>query len=559
MRFIRRRLVAIAVVAFIVIFGQIGLANTIAKNHELIKPSITITKEFKDIPYNPDSYGQHKNITDNPQRPINDITINQFAWKVFIALNWPVDCQGNALESTDPLSGKKYPKIIGQAPEAPRRWERYPSPKNVFLPNGATPPSLDTLPEIEQCLKDGTGSEIEYKQDLRLTETGELVTEGEFSEYKIANRKDLLDGNGELKSELNINGKTEIISLKSIDAANKIPLVDKQGNYVINEIRLNPVEFKQIVDNKWFDASNLSGFNNLNKEAQSFKLVCSSASNLTKEDSDKYCDKYEAEGAIEIKAVWRVFDERNTEQEKARYYRTKRKIVSEKGEILEEQAELGLIGFHIMHKTSSRSWIWSTFEHIDNAPPCDAQKNTEYALYNDEDKNKQENVPYVKLPYLWYSSKDQPKAVTTQVSQGSAIKAQVPSKICRANPISNLSKEQNKEWQKSLKDIAESSVWQYYQLIGNEWLLHPEIPYSNKADGKEVRRREITPVSPPLTNVALEPYAQGVSCIVCHTSARLPVKDSFCKLNGDPRNCADFSFLMDNAKSSGQISVEPNQ
>src|SRR4029078_5793422 len=135
-----------------------------------------------------------------------------------------------------------------------------------------------------------------------------------------------------------------------------------------------------------------------------FQLVCSSASKSTKDFSNKYCDKYEAEGAIEIKAVWRVFDGRNTEQEKARYYLTKRKIVGKKGEILEDQAELGLIGFHIMHKTSKLSWIWSTFEHIDNAPPCDDQKTTpkkttRYTLYNKECNTENCNQPYVKPPY----------------------------------------------------------------------------------------------------------------------------------------------------------------
>ncbi|MFB2916922.1 hypothetical protein [Aerosakkonema funiforme] len=561
MRFIRRRLVAILVVASIVIFGEIALGNTIAKNQELIEPPVKITEAFKNIPYNPDS-SQEKNISRNPDPSISDEpkAINDFAWKDFIALNWPVDCQGKPLYSTDPLSGQKYPKIIGQAPEAPRRWELYPSPKDVFGLNAETPPSLDKLPEVDRCLNDRAGSEIQYNQNLRLTEAEELVTEKESSEYKIASIVGLLDGNGELKSELNINGNPVKISLSSIDAANKIPLVDRQGNYVINEIRLNPVEFKQIVEKKWFDASNLLDLKNSYDGKKLFQLVCSSGSTLTKEDSDKYCDTYKDEGAIEIKAVWRVFDERNTEEEKARYYRTERKIVSEKGEILEEQAELGLIGFHIMHKTSSRGWIWSTFEHIDNAPPCDVQKTKQYTLYNNEcnTKNCKENEPYVKPPYLWDISNKEPKAVTIEVSEGTAVKDQVSSQICRANPISNLATKQNKEWQKSLIAIAESSVWQYYQLIGTQWLLHPEIPYSNQADGKDLRRRQITPNSQPLTNVALEPYAQGVSCIVCHTSARLWKTGDFCELNKDPRNCADFSFLMDNAKSSKQITINQN-
>lgn len=334
--------------------------------------------------------------------------------------------------------------------------------------------------------------------------------------------------------------------------------MDRQGNYVINEIRLNPVEFKQIVEKKWYDATNLLSFND--STTKLFQLVCSDGIKTT--TNQKYCDKYEAEGAIEVKAVWRVFDGRNTEQEKARYYTTKRKIVSKEGEILKEQAELGLIGFHIMHKTSNRGWVWSTFEHIDNAPPCDAQKTTPYTLYNNECNtgNCKENEPYVKPPYLWDTSNEEPTAVTLEVSQGIAVKDQVPSQICRASSISKSATDRNKLWQNSLRAIAESSVWQYYQLIGTQWLQHPELPYSQMTGF----RRNITSRKPPLTNVALEPYAQGVSCIICHTSASLPGEGSSCQLMArqDEKDkikaCADFSFLMDNAQSSQQPSAQPN-
>jgi len=212
MRFIRRRLVVILVIASIVILGEVALGNAIAKNKELMQPPIKITVAFKDILYNPDS-SQEKNIPKNPNAPSDEKEINEFAWKVFVALNWPVDCQGKSLYYTDPLSlgepKNKYPKLIGQAPEAPRRWELYPSPKDVFRQNGATPLSPDKLPEDDRCLNDRTGSEIEYKQNLRLTEAGELVRKEESTEYKIASRKDLLDGYGELKSELDsvLDGK----------------------------------------------------------------------------------------------------------------------------------------------------------------------------------------------------------------------------------------------------------------------------------------------------------------------------------------------------------------
>lgn len=546
MRFIRRRLVAILVIASIVIFGELALASVMQRNQELIQPPIKITQAFKEIAYNPDFTKDENVVPVNPNSQ-EEQAINEFAWRVFIALNWPVDCQGKTLSSIE-RPGEK--KLIGQAPENPRTWELYPSPQDVFLPKGAEPPPLNNVPEDDRCLNDRAGSEIEYKQSLRLTETGELAGEQEFREVETAMRTDLLDGYGELKSEVDsvpgIKGKPVKISLSDIDAANQIPLVDSQGNYVVHEIRINPIEYNQIMDNKWYDATQLAALANSNKQ---FRLLCSKG--MKTRTNSKFCDKYEAEGAIEIKTVWRVFDERNSTEEKARYYTTSRKIVDRKGKFL-EQAELGLIGFHIMQKTSIRGWIWSTFEHIDNAPSCNDRAKP-YTLYNNECKTGkcQQNKPYVKPPYFWHITNGEPKAVTLEEI---AIKDQTPSQICRANLISKSAMDENQEWQKSLRSIERSSVWQYYQLIGTQWLRNPEIPYSNQ----EVNRREITPAHIPLTNVALEPYAQGVSCIVCHTAARLPIPGKFCQLNGDAKNCADFSFLMDNARSSRQIPIQPN-
>lgn len=118
-----------------------------------------------------------------------------------------------------------------------------------------------------------------------------------------------------------------------------------------------------------------------------------------------------------------------------------------------------------------------------------------------------------------------------------------------------------------MRAIDKSSVWQYYQLIGTQWLQNPELPYSNWS----LNRRKIPPLETlpnkltnTLTNTALESYAQGVSCILCHTSARLPGNGNICQLMVKKdeldkiKACADFSFLMNNAQFSPQPSAEQN-
>ncbi|MDK3159814.1 hypothetical protein QPK87_25110 [Kamptonema cortianum] len=529
---IGRRFAIVLTIACLVIFTELALAGSMKDNRPF-----PITAAFQEVPFNPE-ISRPKDL--NPTNPssLEERGILEFAWKDFIALNWPVDCQGNSLSYTDPLTRKPLTQIIGQAPEAPRSWELYPSPNDVFLKDGATPPPLDRIPEVVQCLNDRAGSEIQYRQDLRLTETGILVGQEEFDEAKRAKSDNLLDGYGEL-----LPG----ISLADIDAANHVPLVDRKSNYVINEIRLNPVEFNQIVNHKWFDANNLLPFQD-SGATQSFQLACSEGGS---ESSRSYCTDYDSTGAIEIKAVWRVFDAQDTEPEKARYYTTRRKIVGQNGEILKTQAELGLIGFHIMHKTSKQGWIWATFEQVDNAPPCNEPDAKVYTLYNQNcsGENCQQNWPNVKAPYLWHINDWESKAVTLD---GVAVKNQIPSQVCRINPIRRTVSDENKIWQKKLRDVSQSSVWQHYQLVGTQWLRSPNIPYTSAG----ADRRQITPVNPPLTNVALEPYAQRVSCIVCHTAARLPGKDKACQLNESNVNCADFSFLMDNAQFSQPVSIQ---
>lgn len=491
-----KRLIAISIVVLAFVFAGLGFTPTTkevqARSLIQLKPEITAK-----IPHNFD-LARHPSI-------INAVVVNDFAWRVFVALNWPADSQQGT-----PLSDKK----IGQEPDAPRVWEFYCNRDQVLRPVGEAP----IVPTKSFTCPDN------HKLTVRLTEAGKVTEKDKFNAAVTAVSSSPPDEKGELT-----------IPHEEIDAGNQIPLVDQQGNYVINEIRISPDEFAQIFNNKWYDADNLEQFNDSDKK---FEFVCSEyQSGFT----GFPCSNYGQNGAIEIKAAWRVFDEPKSEEErsryekeKARYYTTKRQLsipaeISVTGQPLSQEVEVGLIGFHIAHKTSEQGWIWSTFEQVDNVP-ADTSTQERYTLFNPNCKeNCEENHPYVELPYLW--REDAPHAVT---KVGNKIENQLPSQIVRlteTNPSFNKEtldqiKKQTDNWQQALKSVSDSSVWQYYKLIGTEWLESPDVPY-NSDD------REITPAKPALANVALEPYFQGVSCIACHTSASLP-----------NQAYADFSFLM---------------
>ncbi|MBD6620502.1 hypothetical protein FNW02_33155 [Komarekiella sp. 'clone 1'] len=449
------------------------------------KPEI-ITAE---IPHNPNQAKQEASYPNTPRV----VFLDHFAWQVFAALNWPADCQQGS-----PLASKK----IGEAPDAPRVWEFYSTPETVFV-SGKTP-STPNKPFI--CLNAENRLLPPKNSTVKLTEQGKLDAKGQN-----ANPQDL-------------------------------PLIDQQGNYIIVETYINPQEFNQIVKNKWYDSVNLAQFNNDNNQ---FDLICSGREN------DNIlgvpCSTYEKEGAIEIKASWRVFDEQTSKDEKARYYTTKRKVLipgksdkcdtgkafcSDTGEEFSQVIEVGLIGFHIKHKTSEQGWIWSTFEQVDNVPDGTLKQN-KYTLNNpDCQKNCVENTPYVEPPYLW--RKEAPHAVT---KIGGEIKNQIPSQIVRSfkpkSPLDSQISEQNQQWHQALKDISKSSVWQYYNLVGTQWLTNPSQLYNEQL-------REITPKL-PLANVTLEPYIQNSSCIGCHTGAKLRTR---------MQPYADFTFQMARANSS---------
>ena len=126
------------------------------------------------------------NPNTNPSKPGNAVTqinFDYFAWQMFIALNWPADA-----------GGKPAKQMIGQDPTAPRVWESYKTPAQVYPGNAA--PST--------CNKGGR---------LVLSQTSKLTTNS------------------------------------FIEPFTPYPLIDSAGNFVVYDIRMNDVEADYIVQN----------------------------------------------------------------------------------------------------------------------------------------------------------------------------------------------------------------------------------------------------------------------------------------------------------------------
>jgi hypothetical protein len=482
------------------------------------------------------------------------------AWKTFVTLNWPTNYEGRPLE--------KF--TFGEAPLAPRVWEFYRTPGEVFLPNAENPLLNTRNPFATRTLK----------LDLNEAKGSGLLETSKMQENLQKSRA--------LIKEINASGKCPVemgpSQAKNDVFFNNIPLVDRRGNYVIIETHLNQNEFNQIVDNEWYNASKLAEYDD---EKNRFQFKSTTA---------------RTDAPIEIKAAWRVFDQDSKSEEKNRYYTTKRVLeipkkrfcsndscpdasaqnISSPDDTVLREIEVGLIGFHIAYKIPKQQgltpgWVWATFEQVDNLevikPPevVGLKPTLSNPDCNSNMENCESNYPYVEWPFLWRD--ESPHAVTQTKSPNGKIipKAQIPTQVVRlseqpkcrnsylADDIKENLKEQNENWQRAFHTVVPNSVWQYYQLVGTQWMQSPNIvnekpPSNNQVPPISHRDWLISKITQSirpgaLVNVSMEAYSQnqinGDSCIGCHVHAKLPNSRG-----NPPKVLSDFSFLLEEAAGS---------
>jgi len=292
------------------------------------------------------------------------------------------------------------------------------------------------------------------------------------------------------------------------------PLADQNGNVVRYEILLNKDEFDYIVDenNQLYNLDGQIRFSQTHAKANF--------------PSGDFHGK--TVGALEIKLAWKVLDESKGDLP-SRFF-TSDAYIYENGTW--RKTLMGLVGMHISQKTqTSPQWVWSTFEQVDNI-----QVN---ALEEVTVNGKKVHVK---------PSFNNPDCETCVINQlaykdDAHKKAGVPlpAQMHRMIPIPLATAQLNQEVQALLR--AESSVFQYYELVGTQYPLDataaPSTPgnvpqaINNKPGGNPNRAY--------LTNMTMETYFQlgnqnasnlqegnppskqqvfgTESCMGCHSSA----------------------------------------
>ena len=355
-------------------------------------------------------------------------------------------------------------KTIGQNGDNDTVWEHYRNVDNVFLPGGAKPSYNGPSNVPTQC-------KASYKPGMKI---------------------------------ISQVGKTPTVLTAFSQPFNTGPLIDQYGNYTRFEILVNKPMFDYILQNTLYSKTGQKVFSG------AVKFPCGVLNG--------------PEGAIMVKAAWKVINP----ADKNKFHTQTVLVYSPASQNPKYPAScstqtMGLVGLHVGHKTNSGAqWLWSTFEHVDNAPTeADVASGKLKAAYNYYDP---------KCP----ASKCAPNAVPPRPWNPTQVSS-FHSQVVRMNMFKGnefafeSAAARNADALKLLLGVSTSSVWQNYELISTMWPTN--TGQCQAAPGDPLG----TPAPNFLANTTLETYIQGMvpnvssNCIECHNNATMttPVASDF--------------------------------
>jgi hypothetical protein len=301
------------------------------------------------------------------------------------------------------------------------------------------------------------------------------------------------------------------------------PLIDQNGNYALFVILMNKDMFEYIRDNKLYSKKGQANFS----ESVNFP------SGTT--------DPAPGVGAIMIKASWKVLAGKD---DPTKFHTIEGLIYTPKSDNPKrdatcERRKLGLIGFHVGHKTKTApQWLWTTFEHVANVPEqADASAGRNLlASYNFYDPGcdpltcRANQLP----PTPWEPSVQPfPNGFKSQITRV----VPVTSDVVKINALSQ-----------SVAGIK-GTVWENYMLVSTQWPSNFQCATSK--DPSAQPDPMCAPAPTYLANTTLETYSQGTvplassSCIACHFNAT--THPGATAHQRDPVS-SDFTYILEKAR-----------
>ncbi|HJQ39430.1 MAG TPA: c-type cytochrome [Thermoanaerobaculia bacterium] len=252
----------------------------------------------------------------------------------------------------------------------------------------------------------------------------------------------------------------DVIQPTGADGTLPITLTDRNRKAVRFEIRMNRPAFEYVVRNKLYDSHQQA-------KAKTIDFP---------------------DGSMLIKAAWRELEADEVPQ----YISTRADVCDKKLEHCVRRT-MGLVGFHIMHKTKSApQWLWSTFEQKDNVDGTHPS---------------------------FFDPACTDCTVNRQTFPG------VRNQVVRVVPLTAEVIALNQQYEAKL-----SAPLNNYFLVATQWPTSSGTPPT------------VFTVTPPLlANTTLETFIQPTSsCMGCHAMARTVRQTSFVS--------SDFTFTLNNAK-----------
>ena len=265
-------------------------------------------------------------------------------------------------------------------------------------------------------------------------------------------------------------------------------MIDQNGEYVYYEIMIDPNEVDYLCKNGLY---NINGQLAFTQGKANVAVVMPAGT-----------EQAEASGSFELKFAWRVM---GPNDDLTRFFTMPATIMAPQpgGGTKERDVTVGLVGMHIGHKSvTTKQWIWSTFEQVDNL-----------------------DVDPIAHPSLHASFYDPgcPLCVVNQSppsdGNGGYAWSNTPVQASRSVPIPGDKKALNAQAQAALARIG--SVWQYYQLIDTQWPIHPNTPpakWNGPLPDAVANKPGGVPTPVYLTNITMETYFQGGNQSACRNT-----------------------------------------
>ncbi|MDR3436942.1 hypothetical protein [Telmatospirillum sp.] len=378
------------------------------------------------------------------------------AWQVFLALNWPADADGHP-----------DPKKTLADRTSDRVWGFWRSSHTIFLDDGETPLPWGA-PGTDGRMGDLFRSKAAWRQHLTSADENFEAFSG--------------------------------------------PLVDQNGKWARYEVLVNHEEFDYLFENRLYNLDGQVAFSQ------------QGAGNRVEFPANDVAQK--KHGAIEIKLAWK---ELGPNDDHSRFFvRRVQATLSEPSSTGQPQTrdyDAGLVGMHIAMRTrSSPEWVWATFEQIDNVRVNNtADGRPIHPNFFNPDSKQPVNVlpaknavidpatgmpipaPAGTTPTTWIES------LTTDPVQVQRIDVPAQNGLNDSDAVLAAGTAAlNHEVQAALQ--GGSSVFQYYELIGTQWPIHPSAPAfagGNASAPDSIRQKTPGMMVPVfLINTTMETYFQ---------------------------------------------------